>query len=72
MAFMEERSKNKYITNRLYPQDSNGVPIYNPTGKYHYKLYVNGEDRCVGLDDRVLVKKKNVKKYDKLVILILV
>jgi calpain-7 len=62
---MEYRSKERYITDRLFPQNKDGIPVYNPEGKYHYKLYVNGDDRCVALDDRVLVKKANVEKFGR-------
>jgi calpain-7 len=35
----------------VYPQDSDGKPIYNPNGKYAVKLHMNGVARVVVIDD---------------------
>jgi calpain-7 len=41
-AAYERKHNKKLISNCLFPQDSDGRPIYNPSGKYSVKLYFNG------------------------------
>ena len=41
----------RIITHNIFPQDNNGNPIYNPTGEYVVKLFVNGTWRGVRIDD---------------------
>ena len=41
----------RIITNNIFPQDTAGNPIYNPTGEYIVKLFVNGTWRGVQVDD---------------------
>ena len=47
--------KHKYqkrlISNKIYPQDYQGNPIYNPAGRYIVKLFINGTWRSVEVDD---------------------
>jgi len=41
----------RLISNKIFPQDANGNPIYNPAGKYIVKLNLNGSSRAVEVDD---------------------
>ena len=43
---------NKSIFSNIYPQRE-GIPYYNPKGKYILKLYQHGKPRKVIIDDRV-------------------
>lgn len=56
-AQYQERFKKKLITGIIFPQNSSGLPIYNPFGKYLVKLFVNGVARKVVVDDRLPVGK---------------
>eukprot|EP00760_Papus_ankaliazontas_P029394 PhM_4_TR4233/c0_g2_i1/m.60864/K08576/CAPN7; calpain-7 len=53
-ANYEQRFKGaKLISRAIYPQDVNGVPVYNPKGKYAVKMLLNGAVRVVVVDDRL-------------------
>eukprot|EP00934_Nitzschia_sp_Nitz4_P003821 Nitzschia sp. Nitz4//scaffold33_size148984//108967//111638//NITZ4_002941-RA/size148984-augustus-gene-0.258-mRNA-1//1//CDS//3329548466//3811//frame0 len=52
-ASFENRFRKRLITSIIYPQDRNGIPIYNPEGKYMVKLWLNGVARQVVVDDRL-------------------
>ena len=43
---------NKTIFSNIYPQ-KDGIPYYNPKGKYILKLYQHGKPRKVVIDDRM-------------------
>lgn len=44
-----------YLWELIYPQDEEGVPLYNPNGKYIIKLFVQGRWRQIIIDDVVPV-----------------
>ena len=44
--------KKRIISSLIYPQDQYGNPIYNPSGKYVVRLFVNGFWRQVTIDDK--------------------
>ena len=50
-AAFERRFKRRLITSIVYPQDVDGMPIFNPHGKYMVKLWLNGVARRVIIDD---------------------
>lgn len=54
----ERKFKKLLITNIIYPQDREGNPLYNRTGKYTIKLYYNGCARCIVIDDTIPVDKE--------------
>jgi hypothetical protein len=56
-AAFERRFRKRLITSILYPQDANGIPMYNPEGKYMVKLWLNGVGRQVIVDDRLPVDR---------------
>ncbi|KAJ1910405.1 cysteine protease [Mycoemilia scoparia] len=56
-AAFERRFKKQIITNHIYPHDEFGVPVFNPSGKYMVKLFVNGYWRKVLVDDYFPVSK---------------
>jgi calpain-7 len=52
-ADFERRFRKRLVTSIIYPQDKDGIPIYNPEGKYMVKLWLNGVARQVIVDDRL-------------------
>ena len=57
-AEFERKFKHRLITSLIHPQDPNtGKPIYNPKGVYMVKLWFNGVERKVLVDDLLPVDK---------------
>lgn len=52
-------AERRVFTRFIYPQDENGNPIYNPSGKYTVRMYVNGTWREVAIDDALPVSDKD-------------
>mmetsp|Transcript_36362 Transcript_36362/g.109113 ORF Transcript_36362/g.109113 Transcript_36362/m.109113 type:complete len:659 (-) Transcript_36362:145-2121(-) len=50
-ASFERRFRRRLVTSIVYPQDKDGMPAYNPAGKYMVKLWLNGVARRVVVDD---------------------
>ena len=57
-----ENDPNHFIR-RIYPQNENGTPIYNPSGKYCVKLYHMGEERKIEIDDKFPVNKSTFEPF---------
>jgi calpain-7 len=55
-AAYERRFRKRLITSILYPQTSSGL-LYNPVGKYMVKLWLNGVERSVVIDDYLPIDK---------------
>jgi calpain-7 len=56
-AAFERRFKKRLVTSIVYPQNSQGMPIINPNGKYMVKLWLNGVARQVVVDDHLPVDR---------------
>ena len=54
-AEYQRRFGHNLITGIVYPQSATGIPIFNPSGKYLVRLFINGIARKVVVDDRLPV-----------------
>ena len=57
-----ENDKNHFLR-IIYPQDKNGVPIYNSSGIYWVKLFHMGKYRKVIIDDKFPVNKETFETF---------
>jgi len=57
-AAFERRFKRRLVSSLIYPQDEKGMPTYNPAGIYMVKLWLNGIERRVLVDDRLPVDNR--------------
>ena len=57
-----ENDKNNFVR-KIYPQDKNGVPKYNPYGLYWVKLFHMGKYRKVVIDDKFPVNKETFDNF---------
>ena len=58
-AAFEKKFRKRLITSIIFPQDKNGIPMYNPEGKYMVKLWLNGVARQVIVDDRLPIDRNS-------------
>ena len=56
-------NNNNHFLKRIYPQNSNGEPIYNPYGRYWIKLFHMGAERKIEIDDKFPVNKYNFESF---------
>ena len=56
-AAFERRFQKRLITSIIYPQNTRGLPVVNPFGKYMVKLWLNGVARQVIVDDMLPVDR---------------
>mmetsp|Transcript_1304 Transcript_1304/g.3271 ORF Transcript_1304/g.3271 Transcript_1304/m.3271 type:complete len:746 (+) Transcript_1304:263-2500(+) len=58
-AAFERRFNRRLVSSLIYPQDpKTGMPVYNPKGIYMVKLWLNGVERRVLVDDRLPVNAR--------------
>ena len=57
-----ENDKNHFIR-KIFPQDKNGVPVYNPSGIYWVKLFHMGKYRKIVIDDKFPVNKETYETF---------
>ena len=57
-----ENDKNHFLR-KIYPQDKNGVPKYNPYGLYWVKLFHMGKYRKIVIDDKFPVNKETFESF---------
>ena len=60
---IDNNINNKDFIKRIYPQNEEGIPIYNPSGKYWIKLYQMGKFRKIEIDDKFPCDKKTYDIY---------
>lgn len=63
LGSVESKIEKPIISGRLFPQNVQGYPIVSLTGIYHFRGYVNGIDRVVPFDDKLLAYSR-FDQYD--------
>ncbi|KAL7025655.1 hypothetical protein ACKWTF_013582 [Chironomus riparius] len=58
-ALHEKKFNRRILTSIIYPRNSKDEPVYNQSGKYLIKLYVNGIARKIVIDDYLPVGRHN-------------
>lgn len=58
-ALYEKKFNRRILTSIIYPRNSKDEPVYNSSGKYTVKLYVNGIARKIVVDDYLPVGRYN-------------
>ena len=62
-VIIDNNINNKDFIKRIYPQNEEGIPIYNPSGKYWVKLFQMGKCRKIEIDDKFPCDKKTYEIY---------
>ncbi|KAL6060329.1 calpain 7 [Balamuthia mandrillaris] len=55
----EKRTELALVGQNCYPQDERGIPTYNPSGKYVFRMFWNGVARKVVIDDLLPLDRFN-------------
>ncbi|KAA6380870.1 MAG: putative cysteine proteinase [Streblomastix strix] len=51
MKMMEQKINKPLLSDKIYPRGPDNIGIYNPYGKYHIRLFINGCYRMIEIDD---------------------
>ena len=62
-VIIDNNINEKDFIKRIYPQNEEGIPIYNPSGKYWVKLFQMGKCRKIEIDDKFPCDKKTYEIY---------
>ncbi len=62
-TIIDNNINNCSFIKNIYPQNKEGIPIYNPSGKYWIKLLQFGKYRKIEIDDLIPVNKNTFECY---------
>ena len=62
-TIIDNNINNCSFIKNIYPQNKEGIPIYNPSGKYWIKLIQFGKYRKIEIDDLIPVNKNTFECY---------